>query len=356
MYFQTLIFYICSFIISCLPLYLSINKKYTIIFVSFILSLIFGLRIGIGNDYEQYVNIFNHITIYNDYKNVEIGYYYLNKLAYYLFKENGYYFVFCFSAFVTYYCFLKKATTYNIEKIVLLLLFIFGFIFFANNAIRQSAVIAIFIYNADNIWLNKRKYILVTIISALFFHYSAFLFLIFVFIRNKSCSRYTYIVIAIVSFLIYKLNMIDFGLKSIVDLIPRYGTMYLERVEDFKVKEIGNGLVIYYYYLILFFIIFFKDVLLKYKINENLFIFGFCLYLCGPQFEMWERITYIFLYITIIPLGAILADIWKKNYISFILVIIVYISMLFLFSYQVLNNANKNEAAPFHSLIFGDLN
>ncbi|MER1870596.1 EpsG family protein, partial [Proteus mirabilis] len=299
-------------------------------------------------------NIYTHITIYQDYDNIEIGFFLLSKLSYLMFGDNGIHFVFFVYSFFTYYFIFKSNNNPNNNQKVLLLIFITGFIFFSNNAIRQALSISIFLYASKFLLNHKIKYILIILLNSLLIHLSALLFMFALLAPKRKIKPIFLYCFLSISFIIYKLELIDLFLKNIISYIPIYSEIYYQRVIDFTSKEQGTGLTILLYFGIVAYVIS-KEHNVIYK-KFNVFIIGVILFLAAPHIEMWERITIPFFYMAII----IIPSLYESSKLSFrylkyknIPLIVSAFLMSFLFFYQVVNNVNKNGVSPYEHVIFG---
>ncbi|MEJ6122128.1 EpsG family protein [Vibrio sp. 2-Bac 85] len=323
------------------------NTKILVVFVTLTLSL--GLRIDIGNDYEQYVNIFNIINVYESPLFVEPGFYFLNKISFYLLGEDGYYLVFSIYSGVTVYFLLLTCKDNHCLNLFILMFFLSGFAFFANNGIRQAAAIAVFIYSLKYLENDKYKFSVWVIVSSVILHFSAIFFLIFVFLpTRKSVSRIVYSLILLISFVFYKTALLSSVLIKLADLVPYYGELYAERITLFSIKEPGGGFVVIFWYAITSYAILHKNLLSN--THANIFIIGSSLYLAGIEFEMWERLMLPYFSLNILILSIIFTKSYKQSYMNFLLASIFFLSLFFLFSYQVVNNKNKNQASPYNHL------
>lgn len=102
------------------------NNNILIIVCSAILSVTYGLRVGIGNDYEQYNNIFNAIN-YNSYSAIEPTFILLSRLLEQY--DYGFNYLMAIYAFVTFFLCYMGIRKYNIYPYVPLLMFSTGLYF-----------------------------------------------------------------------------------------------------------------------------------------------------------------------------------------------------------------------------------
>lgn len=146
--------------------------------------LVMGFRYGIGQDYfYTYVPVFQRIKLSGTYAGVELGYVFLNKLV--LFFTKDYLGIFILTSAL--FCgFIYKAIWNNSKDVVLseYILFTSCFYFYAMNVVRQSIVIAIFIFSLKYIKEKKLGKYIITILLASLIHKIAFIFIPIYFIAD----------------------------------------------------------------------------------------------------------------------------------------------------------------------------
>lgn len=347
MYINSLYIYTLIFSIG---LFFSTTLKGRLWFLSIIfMTFSFGLREFIGNDWNQYVNIYRVIGEYQTKIMIEPGAYIINYISSLLHLEYGYYIVFCVYSLLTLTFTYKGLSYYNCEKWFVPVLFLTGFVFFANNAIRQALAISYLLYSSRYIYTNRKKYIIMMMFSTVFFHYSSALNLFLIFVPKRDFGRFFYFNFFIVSFVFNKLAVVKYILLSIISYVPYYGAIYLERVEGFTSQEKGVGLVVLLWYLIVGFCIFHKDKL-RYEIF-NIFIFGSLVCLAGIQVEMWERVMIPYFYFNIIFLAVLLSNTILKDWLNLVLSFCLILTLTSLTIYQILNDVNKNKVSPYYHYI-----
>ena len=148
--------------------------------------LIMGLRYDVGRDYfYTYAPIFETVKITGEYSNVEFGYVLLNKLVLLFTKD---------------YAGIYKAIMKSSKDITLSFYILFAscFFFYAMNVMRQSIVIAIFIYCIRYIKERKMMKYMVIIILASFIHKIALIFIPVYFVSYFKIKPKLLIIIAIV--------------------------------------------------------------------------------------------------------------------------------------------------------------
>lgn len=342
-YFTSFLFYLLVAVIGSFLCFL--YKGRFNIYVIILLTLIFGLRKGFGHDYEQYVNIFNVINIYGSNVSMELGAIIINVFSYQTFGEEGYHFVFVSYTFLTLFFVNKSLKEYDCDKYLVIVIFLSGFIFFSNNAIRQALAISFLMCNIKYLESSPYKYIASTLFSAIFFHYSAFIYLSFIFLPKTKISRLNSSLVLLVSLVVHFFGIIKPIFIFIVGFIPYYGSIYLERVVNFNTQEQGFGLVVILWYLMSAFFILHRD-----KVSGhiyNIYILGNGLFLAGIQFEMWERIFIPFFYLGMIVLALLIKHTLYRSLLNFFITTIMILTLTSLTSFQIMNNKNKNKVVPF---------
>ncbi|CDE83499.1 putative uncharacterized protein [Clostridium sp. CAG:273] len=160
--------------------------------------LIMSLRYDVGQDYlYTYVPIFETVKAIGEYNNVEFGYVLLNKLV--LLFTNDYAGIFMLTSAI--FCvFIYKAIMRSSKDITLSFYILFAscFFFYAMNVMRQSIVIAIFIYCIRYIKeRNVMKYMMIIILAS-FIHKIALIFIPVYFVSYFKIKPKLLIIIAIV--------------------------------------------------------------------------------------------------------------------------------------------------------------
>lgn len=173
------------------------NLEFVFKFMAFLIPfLIMGLRYDVGQDYFfTYVPVFESIKLFGNYEGVEWGYILLNKLV--LFFTQDYAGIFIVTSAI--FCgFIYKAIMDNSKDISLSLYILFTscFFFYAMNVVRQSIVIAIFIYCIKFIKEKKMlKYIVIILLASLI-HKIALIFIPVYFVANLKIDIKKLIILA----------------------------------------------------------------------------------------------------------------------------------------------------------------
>ncbi|MDW2092045.1 EpsG family protein [Vibrio sp. 1865] len=347
MYIDSLIIYACVFIFATFLSRIA-KGRFWLLSVMF-LTLSFGFREFIGNDWEQYVNIFKVISFYKTAITIEPGAYLINYIAGQLSLEYGYFIVFFIYTFLTLIFTYKALEYYNCQSWFVPAVFLTGFLFFSNNAIRQALAVSFLLYSSRYVYTCRLKFVFLMVLSTCLFHYSSLLSILLIFVPQKTHTRTVYFLALLVSFVINKLSVVKYILLSVVSFVPYYGSIYLERVENFTSQEKGVGLVVIFYYMIVGFCIFHKD---KLRIDTfNIYIYGSLLFLAGIQIEMWERIMIPYFYFIVVFLSALVSRTISRNWYSFFLTSLLLVALSFLVCTQILYDTNKNKVSPFYHLL-----
>lgn len=325
------------------------NKTLLILTCVFTLSLTYGLRVGIGNDYEQYNNIYNQVN-YNLYNAIEPTYIILSKLFYPL--ENGFNYLvasYSFISFILCYIGVKKYDIYSYLPIMMLSC---GFIFFIDNQIRQALAMSFFVFYMRYIHTREfGKYLTCVLISTVFAHFSSIILLSAYFIRKKKISNTVWILLLISSFILMKIDAVGTILYKLISVVPYYSELYLQRFNNIEIEQAGSGLGVLFWLMIAVFIVLYSD-----KVNDpvliNLFLLGTLINTVFINYDIFERISFYFIYLRFIILAIIIKKIIFKNNIEFMISIIIFMLTLVFTCYEILNDANKHGSVPFSLLYY----
>lgn len=325
------------------------NKRVLIVSSVVFISLFYGLRIGIGNDYAQYENIYNQINI-SDYTAIEPTFILLSKLFYNV--NDGFNVVVAIYTFLTFlFCYigLKK---YNIYNYIPVLLFSTGFVFFVDNQIRQGLATAFFIYYSRYITSKEfGKYVLCVAISTVFVHFSSAILLLAYFVPRKNISRAAWFVLLVVSFGLMKFDVISTILVKLISFVPYYSELYLQRFNAMLVEPTGSGLGILFWIVIAFFILIYSREIDE-PVLVNLFMIGMVVNTIFINYDIFERISFYFIYLRFILLALIIKRIMWRNNVDFILCLLIIILTLVFTSFEVLTDSNKHGSAPLNLLYY----
>ena len=192
-------------------------SKYIIFFILF---LVMGLRYGIGQDYFfTYKPVFETILRNGNYNNIEFGFVLLNKII--QFFTNDYIWIFIVTSFI-FVCFVLKSI-YDQSVNIAMSIFIMicdCFYFYAMNVVRQSIVIAIFIYAIKYIQeKNLKKYLLFLLVASTI-HKIALIFIPVYFISQIRIDKKLFVFLSVV---IYTLIPFVFKILNVILFNTKYG-------------------------------------------------------------------------------------------------------------------------------------
>lgn len=325
------------------------NVYFLLLTTSFFYAIFYGLREGIGNDYAQYENIYNQINA-GLYSAIEPTYIILSKLLRPF--DYGFNFLMAFYTFCTYllcYIGIKK---YNIYSYAPILMFSTGFIFYADNQVRQALATAFFIYYmrfipGRELW----KYVLCVTISTVFLHFSSAILIFAYLVPKKRIKSYIWCVLLVLAFVLMKVDAVHTILINIISHVPYYSELYIQRFNDMVVISEGSGLGVVFWIVLAMFILAYQ-----YEIDEpvlvNLFIIGTIINVVFINYDIFERVSFYLIYLRFILLCIIIKKIIFKDNLSFMLSAGVILLTLAFSSYEVMYDANKHGSVPLELIYY----
>ena len=183
MFFGSLLVYFGSFLPPYVVSRTTRNNAIVFFMAAGMVALFYSLRLGIGDDYFQYKSIYDEIGRGGSGQVHEIGFRLYCAVLNFLFGEAGFYillFSFQFASIILiarYFSYQGVPFDY-----VLVIFFLSGFVFFSNNAIRQSLSIAILLYSAKFLPSRIFMFLLVNLMATVFVHLSSIVIAIVFFI------------------------------------------------------------------------------------------------------------------------------------------------------------------------------
>lgn len=322
--------------------------------IFFLIILCFcGLRYCVGNDYENYVILwesFSNGTF--PLSRAEPGYLFLN----YLFSkfEYGYYYVFFFAAFITYYFVFKAIKQIQVDSfLAFFAIFTLGFLITCNDQVRQGIAMALFFYSLKFVVKeNFIKYSSCLLIASLF-HYTALLFipLYFLFKLKFELKWYVWFIL-ICAFYILSLSGFFYSIMSkLIVMIPYYGELYMTKLKFLEQEQLSSGFGLLFVVLNGLYVSFLLNIKFSRTSSQNLYIkiylLGILLFIVSNGFMLPERISFYFLYTNIFVIPIILN---QKKYkllnLLFIIGILVYYGL------QSYYGLEKHGAVPYRSILF----
>ncbi len=323
------------------------NKIFCFGFI-IILTLFNGLRVDIGNDYEQYHNIYNQVNA-GLYSAIEPTYILLSKLFFGF--QYGFNYVLMTYSFLTYLILYMVIQEYKIGFFSSILLFSTGFVFYANNQVRQALATAVFIYSIRYIIDRKfLKYIIFISFGAVFFHFSSIILVAAYFIRKSYLNRFFVISCFFLSFIIMKLNLVGIIIVKIIYILPYYSDLYLKRFNDGYVIQEGSGIGIIFWIVVAIYIVFYQRKT-ESPVLVNLFIVGMFINIIFINYDIFERISFYFIYIRFILIALIMKNITIRNGVLWILSYCILISSIVFSGCEIAFDMNKHGVTPYINLM-----
>lgn len=340
--------FICMSLIGFLP----IGKRLIIALISLIYTFGYGLRVSFGNDYYQYLENFNHINTFNDdnYIFFEPTYALISKLSWFILGADGSLLVFCLYSLLVMIIFLVAMRNCGLLKLAVPLFYSSGFIFFANNQIRQAVAVAIFLWIMPKLKEGVSRLILIVPVSALF-HLSSVAQYVFTFIPNFKLKVFT--VLAMYSLLIFSSYAIDIvdNFLPYVNYIPIYGESYSARmIQAFEDYYFGAGSVTIYLALT-YLVITLTSIGTRYEYVARIFMVGSLLYLVFIKIDLIERVFYPVTFLSTLLVGwaVVGRESTAIRKISGGTILVGNLCLIFL---QSLLEINKHGAGPFNHMFW----
>lgn len=340
--------FVCMSVIGFLP----IGERLIIALISVIYTLGYGLRESFGNDYYQYLENFIYVNSVNDGGDIffEPTYVLLSKLSWIIFGVGGSLLVFCLYSALVIVVFLMAMRSCGLLKLGIPLFYSSGFIFFANNQIRQALAVAIFLWILPKLEGGKGKMVYVVPISVLL-HISSVVQYVLAFIPKFKVNVLT--VLLIYSLALFSSNMMSFldGALLFVNFIPVYGEAYSARlIQTFEMYYEGTGFVVIYLALT-YITITLTSIKTRYDYVGRIFMVGSVLYLVFIKIDLVERVFYPFTFLSILLVGwSIVGPVVTK--IRKISGGIILAGNTFLVFFQSLLEINKHGTGPFNHLFW----
>lgn len=338
-YFYLLVFVVFSFFLSFF------NEKLRVLpFV--VLALFSGFRYNVGIDFPTYQLLYEYAQDGSQVTSEPFFQYFI-KICYFLGGNEQMFFL--LSAIITNYLvynYIKK-NSYNYVLSVLLYLCIVSFYLYTFNAIRQWIACSIFLYSLEFLKNNEqKKFIIVNVIGALFFHMSLLFITVLTFLGNKDVMiKYR------------KLGYVVAVLVGVFTKVLLQNSLYGDYVE--ATFDSSIDMKMYLFFVISLILEVFRDKIMisqdkweRLLVNINylsiLILIILFLQSSGSMILMFKRIHnyYFAVYIIYIPFvlnGKLFSFKIKK-----ILMIIMYIVLPILFLLTVYVNGEFMEVLPYN--------
>lgn len=282
------------------------------------ITLVFGLRVDVGADYFNYIDIYERVGRgERSPRGIETGYFFLNYLlnAFRLPAESAIFVSFAGTFAMLYSATRKWSKNVAISLIVLLA---FGVIFSSTNLVRQSIAFAICTLTLGYIRDRRLFMFLLTMGIAFLFHRSALLFLPAYFITRYRIPMTAWLVFSLAALLI-NLNLARFlaiFLETIGQHVPFY-SHYADQLAGFETSALGMGLRVKAEYVAVIFVVIFlyrriaSDTLQR--IIVNLFLMGTLLNFAFGDVLYFQRFVRYFYDFGFLAWPAILTAIHDKK-------------------------------------------
>lgn len=258
-----MIYIVLYFTVLMILLLTQSDSKYCKLGVKSIFVLLFffsGFRNEVGVDYNNYVELFDEISLGHVVDVKEHGFVWIMQIISVLGGSKQLLFLFC--SFVTNFFFCKFVLRLDSRfyfGAILVYLSVGSFYLGSLNLIRQYAAMSIFVYSLQ--YIRKRKfvpYLCMMLLTAFFFHASAIILIPFYFILERSislkkriivvvlflsCSRLFFILLSYTPFAPYL--VLTFGTPSL-SLMILFGIISL-LICYLEYKYAGNGMYAIYF-------------------------------------------------------------------------------------------------------------
>lgn len=331
-------FFIYNFILY-LCVFLSLVYRYTrlkissILLIFLLLNLFIGLRYFVGNDYQNYSDIFNWVNNYGLGTRTEIGYEFLNKL--FGSFNDGIVLVMLSCSIITFIFLFWSFINHSIVTSGIFFIFVTEYALLMTDQVRQGIIIAAFIFSLKYI-INREylKYAIIIILISILFHYSGLVLLGLIFLRNIKLNNIIWVTLIIVSYVISITKVLDWLFYYLLQFIPVYGDKYLvlQNSRFLEAQEFdGTGLGILFKLFVFIYVGLFADQkrLGDYNVLYTVFMISGVLYFLFLDYFIALRLVSYFVYISIILFPILVSKVWKLKYSApFVCAHIAYFSAL----------------------------
>lgn len=311
-------------------------------FIGFILIILSAFRGELGNDTVVYLSFFQNL----DFSNVtfyllqfEIGFVYLSLLIKQIFNND----VFYISSIALISISLKMKYVYKISPLPAISLFTLVSAYFLAldmGQIRQGIALSLIFIALYHYLKENKKLFYFFVLIATFFHISAFLFLIIVFLK-KNISNYIILFCIFFSF-IFVFIPINELIISFIKLLFFWNDFIFTKLMNYAIGKyseiVGFSIIQIWYLLISVVFVYYKKIINNstYSFLLNVFAVGIILNFVFNSFPALIRASYYFLAIEGFLVAYVIYE-SKKKYNRYILFLII-VSMGLLRYYLYLNN------------------
>jgi hypothetical protein len=224
------------------------NQKKNLYFAVFAFVYFFiiaGFRhIDIANDTQAYVTAFLETNIYQGFWNIEgrfePAYQYLVKFIYLYISKEPIALLIITSLIIQYLNIRFMYTHSNILWLSVFLFITLRYFFFSVSGIRQATAVGLCFLSYSYLLKEKKiHFILITLFAAIF-HYSAFIFLILIILKNVEFNRKNILIIGLITCAVVILfGQIFIRLSSVIS----YGKDYFSQFNNSEFSSLGTILI-----------------------------------------------------------------------------------------------------------------
>lgn len=304
--------------------------------ISFIFIYFFlALRYNFGNDYSNYLKIFENSSNIEDYSFDDIFSFFYEPgwiLLNYVFHSLGFFTMNIFIAFfscLVYFRFIKKYVKREYYWLALFIYIFFpGFLLIQSSAMRQAVAVMIFVYSIDFL-VEKRfiNYLLMILIASMFHYSSLFLLPVYLLVYFNGKIR----LLSIIFLLLGYLSLFTMG----ETLAPFFQSLMLsisDKYESYVDQgKISSGLgFIYFTLLFLVVLIYESRNTEKVRMIFKISILSFFIIPLGIIIEMSGRFTLYLAPSTIVVYPSI-AESMNNSYKKYFFLIAIVVFTLFQF-------------------------
>lgn len=327
------------------------NRK-TFIAAFFFLFILSAFRApSIGNDTQNYIDIFQNISeLMTSETRYEIGYLYLNDFIYNHISDSYRAFFIITSAFI-YFSFGRFILKYSKMPWLSLMIFMY-YIFFSFTlcALRQSIAMAICTYALSALIDNKKILSCLIICFASIFHSTAILFIVILIIPYLKLSNKT--IVTLFAITIFTASIFNIVLSDFLSIFEQYehytdnDSMY--STGGVRIASIFNALIctsvfIYGYAKLRLSLHYGNNSIVDNRYSNKIFLFclviSSAIYILSLQFNMLDRIALYYNMATLIILPNAIYMLKPINTKTVTAISVI----LFFISYQLIITINRPE-------------
>lgn len=341
----------CAFVILLLIGFANLTPKLKVFLLVFFYTLFFGFRESFGNDYYQYISNFDYIISGSQSESItfEPLFIILANISAWLLQNDGYRIVFAVYSGLTFFIFLVAVSRFGNICYAVPLFYSTGFVFYANNQIRQALATSIFLWSIQFVNVSKVRFFATNILSTIA-HFSSLALALLCFVPRNRLNNKAVLLFSLIVFFVTIFNLAPSLFIKFVDLVPHYGEIYHQRVEELLYKSNdGTNLNILYNFVFSIVIYFIYSSLFSGKI-ANIYLLGCFLYFVFINLDLLERFFYQIYLIQILLVVKLLSSrikIYQKN-----IVVLFLFGSLFICFVQIFCDLNKNGSVPFNHLLW----